>query len=294
MQISAILGKQDKVALYNKTYMALAAEFHSTWYNATTGGYDTNSQTANSLALGLPFVTPDNLRASVAKVIAADVTTKGHLTAGIIGVSELFIQLSTNGHHDVAVALASNKDYPGWGWTFNNEYENATTVWENFDAGRNPDFASHNHHMFSPIASWFYRCIGGVQLNGLEGIVVHPRLQHDHSLLSSVHIELQTSKGMVASSWESEWAQQRLQLNVTVPNNAHATLVVEVPHKSGRWQQLRVNGQDMLHSPSMGKERMRRRQLSLDGVSGWREMDDGAMELSVSSGVYLFDGMWLL
>ena len=235
VQISAVLGKQDKTTLYNKTYLALAAEFHDTWYNATTGGYDTSSQTANALALALPYVVPDSLRAAVAKNVADDITSKGHLTAGIIGVSQLFLQLSATGHHNVAVALASSTQYPSWGWTFTNQYENATTIWENFDAGMNPDFASHNHHMFSPIASWFYRCLAGIQLNGLHGAVrVHPRLQHDHALLSSVYGEVQTVKGMVSSAWESEWSQRRLQFNVTVPINAQAMVVVECPSKGGR------------------------------------------------------------
>ena len=291
--ISDILGKHDKAAQYNKTYLALAAEFHATWYNTSVDGYDTNSQTANSLALALPYVVPDNLRATVASSLATDVTTKGYLTAGIIGVSQLFIQLSTNGHHDAAVALASSTQYPGWGWTFNNEYENATTIWENFDAGRNPDFASHNHHMFSPIASWFYRCVAGIQLGGLSGIVVHPRLQHDHSILSSVHMEVQSGMGMVSSSWESEWAERKLQLNVTIPNNAQARLVVEVPKKSGQWSELRVNGQDMVGLGGAGKEGSRRRQSRLSGVSSWRELEEGAMELSVSSGTFTFDGRWV-
>ena len=144
VQISAVLNKTDKAAQYNATYLQLAAEFHSSFYNKSTGGYDSNSQTANALALGLPLVVPDALRARVAANLAADVKSRGHLTAGIIGTQQLFFMLSENGYHDVAVALASSTKYPGWGYTFTNQYENCTTIPENFDVPMNPAFASHN------------------------------------------------------------------------------------------------------------------------------------------------------
>jgi hypothetical protein len=54
-----------------------------------------------------------------------DITEKGHITCGIIGAAQLFPVLSSTGHHDVAVKLATATNYPSWGWTFNNPYENA-------------------------------------------------------------------------------------------------------------------------------------------------------------------------
>lgn len=294
-RMSDVLGMPDKAAHYNATYRALAKEFHTTWFNASTGGYANNAQTANALALALPDLVPAELRAGVANNLVADLQAKGHFTVGIIGMQQLFAVLSDNGHHDVAVQLVSSTAFPSFGWTFNNGRENATTMWEEFAPP--DDSHSMNHHMFSSVASWLYRSLGGVQLNALQRIVVQPRLQHDHALLSSVHLELHTSKGLLRSAWESQWQQRALSMNVTVPLNARARIVLECPVKGGRWAELRLNGAWMLRRGAWRHERVLSAaagatQEHHDGVSAWRELQDGSMELEVGSGVFCLDGSW--
>ena len=155
--------------------------------------------------------------------------------------------------------------------------------------------------MFSPIASWFYRTVAGVQLGALRDIIVHPRLQHDHSLLSSVHLELQTSKGFLSSSWQSGWQQRIVALNVSLPHNARGRIVLECPQRGGRWAELRLNGQVMLSRPttlSSTRQLLALREgvvgsVQMDGVESWRERDDGVVELEVGSGTYELHGAWM-
>ena len=130
---------------------------------------------------------------------------------------------------------------------------------------------------------------------------MHPRLQHDHALLSSVHLELQTSKGALTSSWESDWPSQRLWLNVTIPHNARGRVVLECPQKGGRWAQLDVSQQPLLRRTSVveqGRQLLRMGDIAasggpVDGVSAWRELADGAIEMEVASGVYELHGSWM-
>ena len=380
-QMGVLLNRTDAATHYNDTYYKLVAEFNSVWFNSSGNSYSNNAQTANALALALPGVVPDALRAAVAKNIVADITSKGHFTSGIIGLSQLFIQLSSTGHHDVAVNLASNTNYPSsaaqrrshccdrcslpsspsaavpvdrYGWTQNNPFENATTVggalrqpasaallpspccaslsliallasvcircgrrstrrWTEEGQGtpcltpplllrprcllRRPSpcplcagvCCSHNHHMFSAgVGSWVWRSVAGIHPNGLQAMLIHPRLQHNHSLLSSVNAETLTSKGRVSVSWESEWALQQLAMNVSLPPNAQAKLVVETPVKGGRWSRLSLNGQWLLNRQSAAVSS----DAVLDGVQAWRENADGAVELEALSGSYAFVGEW--
>jgi hypothetical protein len=143
--------------------------------------------------------------------------------------------------------------------------------------------------MFSAgVGSWVWRSVAGINPNGLEAIVIHPRLQHDHSLMSSVNAETLTSKGRIAVSWESEWEQQQLAMNVSLPPNARAKLVVETPVKGGRWSRLSLNGQWLLHPQIAALSS----DVVLDGVKSWRETADGAVELEAMSGGYEFVGIW--
>ena len=290
MQMSAVLNKTDRQAFFNKTYSSLALEFHSTWYDNDTGGYSNNAQTANALALALPGLVPDSLRSSVAEQLVKDILVKGHMTCGIIGAAQLLPVLSSSGHHDVAVGLATSTSYPSWGWTFTNPWENATTIWEQFGAGHDGGAASHNHHMFSPIGSWFYRYLAGITLHGLGTIQIRPRLQHDHRQLSWVIAEVDTSKGRVEVEWQSEWERGALTMTVVVPSNTQARVSIEPPDPTARWERVTLDGEQLYGG-------IRRHSQTQHGVmEGVRwaveEEESGLFEMEVGSGSYTFVGLW--
>ena len=293
LQMSAVLNKTDRVAFYNATYISLAQEFHQTWFDNSTGGYSNNAQTANVLALALPGVVPAGLRDGVIKQLVADILQKGHMTCGIIGAAWLLPVLSTTGHHDVAVSLATSITYPSWGWMFNNQWENATTVWESFGAAHDGGSASHNHHMFSPIGSWFYRYLAGIDLRGLEEIHVWPRLQHDHAALSWVKAEVDTPKGRVEVEWRSEWQQRTLRLVVAVPANTRARVSIEPPLAASRWQYVDMDGERVWDSSRLNQRARAQREESDDWLSRpGRVLASGVLELELGSGQYVFDGQW--
>ena len=291
MQMSVVLNKTDRAAFYNSTYSSLAREFHATWYDNSTGGYSNNAQTANALALALPDVVPDSLRASVAKQLAQDIQLKGHMTCGIIGAAQLLPVLSSHGYHHVAVSLASSTSYPSWGWTFTNEWENGTTLWESFGAGHDGGAASHNHHMFSPIGSWFYRYLAGISFHGgLDApIQVRPRLQHDHRQLSWVQAEVDTPKGRVEVRWQSDWQHSSLTMTVSVPSNCQARVTIEPPVQSAMWTSVVVDGQRLFGS---SHHAARAWHGTMEGVRWEVQEESGMFEMEVGSGSFAFVGQW--
>ena len=213
------------------------------------------------------------------------------MTCGIIGAAQLLPVLSSHGHHDVAVRLASLTTYPSWGWMFTNPYENATTIWESMGAGQDGGDASHNHHMFSPIGSWFYRYLAGISLNGLKEVGVWPRLQHDHQLLHWVKAEVETPKGRVEVEWESEWGSQRLTMQVTVPSNTQGRIRVEPPIKGGRWEEMTLDGEWLVSQE--GNHRHGPSPLSQRQDVRWSVEDSsGVVEVEVGGGSYSFAGRW--
>ena len=61
-----------------------------------------------------------------------------------MGTRYLLQVLSDLGHSDVALAIATQTDYPSWGYMIG---QGATTLWENWQTSRYNAFGSRNHIM---------------------------------------------------------------------------------------------------------------------------------------------------
>jgi len=294
VNMSQILKLADDTAKYGALYTKLAAEYHSTWYNDAVQGYADGQQAANVLALSLPGVVPANLTATVLGSLVNDIRSRGQWTTGIVSIAQLFPVLSTNGQHDLAVQLALKRDYPSYGWSFNNPYENATTLWEiwnapSSDAGMN----SRNHHMFASIGGWFYRHLAGINVNALSPILIRPRMTADHTLLPVVAAEVVTVAGAVAVRYErrsvGEWTME-----VVVPSGTQALLTLDPPLPATRCARLRESGRVVIVARKEGRLG---EVLEVREVAGVVEVTEGAerqVELLMQSGRYSFEAEWRL
>jgi len=142
-----------------------------------------------------------------------------------------------NGYQDLAIQLVSSIQYPSYGYMFNNQWENATTVWEVWDApvrGDGPGMNSRNHHMFSSIGAWFYRFVAGIDINAFNDIVIHPVLPFDMTLLSNVSAEVMSIKGPILVDWKREEDGVTVTYKTTVPMNTHALISFEPVVPQGR------------------------------------------------------------
>jgi len=235
--MSAVVGNQQAAMEYSALYKNLTMEWHNTWYNDGHGGYADNMQTANALSLWLPGLVPDSVKNKVINSLVTDLQSKNHVTTGIVGIAALYPVLTMNGYQDLAMQLVSSISYPSYGYMFNNQWENATTVWEVWDAptrSDGPGMNSRNHHMFSTIGAWFYRYVAGIDINAFNDIEIHPVLPFDMTLLSNVSAEVMSIKGPIIVDWKREEDGVTVTYKTTVPMNTHARISFEPAVPMGR------------------------------------------------------------
>ena len=120
-------------------------------------------QATQAMGLGSPGVVPENLRAAVVDYLSTNISrTDNHATIGIVSTSQLCPVLSDNGHHHLALELISSISYSSYGYMFNNLYENATTLWQLFNAPSTGLSSSRNDIMYGSVGAWFYSHLAGI------------------------------------------------------------------------------------------------------------------------------------
>ncbi|KAH3756042.1 rhamnosidase B [Pelomyxa schiedti] len=223
--ISSLLNHSDDSLYYADLYTYFSNEFHQVFYNKSLSGYADGKQTANVLALTANVV-PSDLKTVVVQSLLNDIAAYDtHLTTGIIGTRFLFPLLSELGYHEVALQIVQQTTYPSYGYMAYNPFENATTLWEVWDAPfEGPRVDSRNHIMFGSIDSWFYRYLAGINPNGLEEIILSPpTLRHDQ--LQLVGASYESGKGLISLHWQ--WlSEDTYQVAVQVPHNSRAVLLL--------------------------------------------------------------------
>lgn len=221
--ISSLLNHPDDALYYTDLYNTFAEEFHQVFYNKEISGYADGKQTANVLAL-TANVAPSDVKDMVITSLLSDIAAYDtHLTTGIIGTKYLFPLLSDLGYHEIALQIAQQKSYPSYGYMISNPYENATTLWELWDAPfEGPGMNSRNHIMFGSIDGWFYRYLAGMNPNGLEEIsFTPPTLKHDQ--LQFARASYESAKGLILIHWQ--WvSEDTYQIEVQVPHNTRGVI----------------------------------------------------------------------
>lgn len=291
VNMSRILGYTNDTQTYMILYQQLAQEFHRVFFNRTSPFYADGMQTAQILALALPNVVPSDLRNSVLNYLVSDITGKGkHASTGIIGTAQLYPLLSDNGHHDLALELVTSITYPSYGYMFNNPYENATTLWELWDAPfEGPGMNSRDHIMFGSVGAWFYSHLAGIDLTPAL-LTIRPRMASESKkhLLLKVDCQLSTLHGLVHVAYtrdEHDVDKNSIRLRVTIPSNAHARIILEPLFPGARCARL-IEGDEKIW-PISSKSSMRKLSVELEPVSG-------LMIVHVGSGQYEYHAYWEL
>ena len=119
--------------------------------------------------------------------------------------------LTENGRFDVAYEIASQRDYPGWGYmALNGE----GTLWEHW-SGK----FSRNHHMFSDIGAWYFQALAGINIDddcpGFKHVLLTPHIPEDIHNLTAWH---DTPLGRLTVQWNEK------ELKVEMPEGMTATL----------------------------------------------------------------------
>ena len=115
---------------------------------------------------------------------------------------------------------------------FNNPYENATTLWELWNASfAGPHMNSRNHIMFGSVGAWFYSHLAGIDLSA-DIITIRPRMASEHKkdLMSKLDCQLSTLYGIVHVSYtrdEHDTVSNSILVRVSIPPNARSRVMFE-------------------------------------------------------------------
>ncbi len=222
-KIAGALGREDDRARYAALAAEIRAAFHRAFWSEGGDGYGSGNQACNAIALYLDLV-PGELRARVVAALVREVARHDyHLTTGNLCTKYLLEVLSAEGHAEVALAVATQTSYPGWGYMLAND---ATTLWERWELLTGGGMNSHNHPMLGSVGAWLYRWVAGLAVAEPRGaasahFLVRPPWV---GAVTSAHATLPTPWGVAAVAWKRD--TRTMHVDVTVPWNGTATVTL--------------------------------------------------------------------
>jgi alpha-L-rhamnosidase len=182
--------------------------------------YDNNSVTANLLPLCFGL-TPETDRAAVTtQLISRIAQYDNHIATGVVGTRWLMRGLTELHHPDLAWQIATNKDYPGWGYMVR---QGATTIWELWNGNSaDPAMNSQNHVMLlGDLLTWCFEDLAGIAPAepGFKTIRMDPVFPQG---LDSVNASYNCPYGLIKSAWRREGGL--IAWDITIPPNTRAIL----------------------------------------------------------------------
>jgi len=223
---AALLGKTDDAAKYDKLYHDIVAAYDKQ-YLKPDGTMTPGDQSTYVVALSFGMI-PDNLHDAVVRQLTDDVTAKGHLSTGFVGVGFLEPVLTVIGRKDLAYQLLLTDTYPSWLFPVK---EGATTIWERWD-GWTPEkgfqtstMNSFNHYSLGAVGKWLYSGAAGIgvdeQSPGFKHFILAPQFSDKFSYLKAT---FNSPYGEIASGWTLD--NGKVSYDATVPPNSSATLTL--------------------------------------------------------------------
>ena len=222
------LGKTNDAAVLHAQAETIKAAFNEKFLNRQLGQYDNGTQTAGVLPLAFGLV-PDDQRDRVFNQLVQTITVnaKGHIGTGLIGGQYLNRVLSLGGRPDLGYTIATQKDFPGWGYMLAN---GATTIWERWNGNTAGSSINSGNHLslVGDLVIWLYENLAGIKCNpeqpGFKGIIMRPTPVGD---LTFVKATYRSAHGLIASEWHK--AGDTFDWKITIP--ANTTAAVFVPAK---------------------------------------------------------------
>jgi alpha-L-rhamnosidase len=192
------LGRTDEARRHRAKIAELKTLIHAAYYKPDEKLYVVDEQLNQSLPLMLGIV-PESLRGAIEKKLEEItlVKNKGHLDTGMLGTYFLFQYLQQSGRNDLAFTMATQEDFPGWGYMLKN---GATTMWEQWDG-----YWSQIHSCYTCPGGWMYQGLAGICPDetgpGFKKIIIKPAVVGD---LTWVKCSYDSIHGTIVSNWKLE------------------------------------------------------------------------------------------
>jgi alpha-L-rhamnosidase len=220
---AAQLGKADDAARWKNLAADFKKAFNEKFLDRDKGEYSNGTQTSCVLPLAFGLV-PDGMKAKIFGTLVANIdnVTHGHIGTGLIGGQYLNRVLADNGRADLAYEIASQKDYPSWGYMVE---QGATTVWELWNGNTaDPTMNSGNHVMLvGDLVVYFYEYLAGIApaSDGFKTLKMQPHPVGDLKFVKATH---NSPYGKISSEWHREG--NKFYWQIEIPANTAATVIV--------------------------------------------------------------------
>jgi alpha-L-rhamnosidase len=260
-------NKTDDAEAFATEAATVKEAYNRRFFNAETAQYSNNTVTANLLSLCYGM-TPEGFEEKVFANIVQKTEREfnSHVSAGLVGIQWLMRGLTEYGRADLAFKIATNRDYPSWGYMIEN---GATTIWELWNGNTaDPAMNSHNHVMLlGDLLVWFYEDLAGIRNHpesaGFKKILMHP---YPVDGLDSITASYHSVRGEIKSAWKK--AGGIFHWKISIPANTTAMVYIPATNK----EQVYENG---------------KKASSARGVK-FVKMEDGYAVYEVASGTYNF------
>ncbi|MBP5286038.1 MAG: family 78 glycoside hydrolase catalytic domain [Kiritimatiellae bacterium] len=226
-KIAQTLGKDGDAAAYGE-YARYVRDAYRSAYVGAGGILSQETQAGYAITLNFGLADAGETAAMTERLVSLIDYYNGHLSTGIHATHRAMLELSQNGHHDLANEIFNLKTVPSWGYMIEN---GATTLWERWDgyvAGRgyqNPSMNSFNHWVFGSVGEWVWKKLVGLDSDapGWKHAVVRPMPDPRTARIAGSYDSIR-GRYSVVSDWDP--ASGTYSLDVTIPPSCGATVFV--------------------------------------------------------------------
>ena len=236
IQFGKIIGNNEDSKEFEILGGKIKTAFNKKYYN-DKGYYATNSLTDNIIPLYFGMVPEKNIDQVFKNITyTVEVTNKGHLSNGLIGIQWLMRCLNNYGRPDLAYTIATQKSYPSWGYMIDN---GATTIWELWNGNTAaPNMNSQNHvMMLGDLLIWYYENLAGIKTEtaAFKKISMKPEIING---LNSVNASYNSAYGLIKSSYNK--TANQFNWKVTIPPNTTALVYIPANNKEEVSEELKT------------------------------------------------------
>ena len=224
-RFAQLTGRAEDAARFHREAGFVRDAYNRKFFDPATAGYGNNTVTANLLSLVYGLVPGEYAQAVFGHVVDKTLGENGgHVSTGLVGIRHLMQGLTRYGRADVAYRLATNRDYPSWGYMAE---QGATTIWELWNGDTaDPAMNSANHVMLlGDLIAWYYEDLAGIA-NAPGAVAFHEIAMKPRPVagLDSVDASYRSVRGVIKSRWTKK--DGRFEWEITVPANTSAVVYV--------------------------------------------------------------------
>ncbi len=239
-KFALLQNKTEEANDFSRQATDVKEAYNNRFFDRERAQYGNNTVTANLLSLRFGMV-PEGFEEKVFANIVDKTLNEfdGHVSTGLVGIQWLMRGLSTYGRSDIAYQIATNRDYPSWGYMIEN---GATTIWELWNGNTaDPAMNSHNHVMLlGDLVIWFYEYLAGIQKApnslGFSKLQMRPQIIDG---LDHVAASYHSAYGLIESAWKKD--ESSFGWNISIPGNCSAHVYIPVADDG----KITENGKDI-------------------------------------------------